>query len=202
MRRQPVPSTEARGSLICDTGGRGRAREGRRSAGGARSRREGGRCSRPWPSRRTNAEIAGLRCVSERTVESHVSSLLHKLGAANRMERPNGPGPRPSSSRTTSTPSPSGEWAPMYAGHTGACAVSCWAEVAAILKDTAAWGELGELLAPALRSTRRTRRGSMGHGRSVARPAPTCGWRTSRSRRDRRRRRRDEPATPHADLPR
>jgi DNA-binding CsgD family transcriptional regulator len=34
--------------------------------------------------RLTNAEIATELCVSERTVESHVSSLLRKFGATNR----------------------------------------------------------------------------------------------------------------------
>ena len=36
--------------------------------------------------RQTNSEIAALLSVSERTVESHVSALLRKLGAANRLE--------------------------------------------------------------------------------------------------------------------
>jgi class 3 adenylate cyclase/DNA-binding CsgD family transcriptional regulator/tetratricopeptide (TPR) repeat protein len=37
-------------------------------------------------ARLTNAEIAGRYSVSERTVESHVSSLLRKLGVSNRIE--------------------------------------------------------------------------------------------------------------------
>lgn len=37
-------------------------------------------------TRQTNAEIAARLFISERTVESHISSLLRKLGAANRLE--------------------------------------------------------------------------------------------------------------------
>lgn len=37
-------------------------------------------------ARMTNAEIAAQLCVSARTVETHVASLLRKLGAANRRE--------------------------------------------------------------------------------------------------------------------
>jgi DNA-binding NarL/FixJ family response regulator len=42
----------------------------------------------------TNSEIAARLCVSERTVESHVASLLHKLDAGNRVEAARWAAPR------------------------------------------------------------------------------------------------------------
>ena len=55
---------------------------------------------------------------------------------------------RPSRAQELLDEARDGGWPPMYAGYTGAWAVSCWAEVAAILKDSDAAAELGELLEP------------------------------------------------------